>query len=128
VLLKHWGELFHKMLTSVSLLLRLLDFFRLIVSIIELTPRELKWSRLSESSGALGRRPRSRLRVETVRATHLRPLRPHDRGTQPQLPDAKCHALLKRSSRVPTGLQPTSRRNASKLRRHRGQIVTPRPP
>ena len=34
------GELFHKTSTSVSLLLPLLDFFRLIVSIIELTPRE----------------------------------------------------------------------------------------
>jgi hypothetical protein len=40
VLLKRWGELFLKTSISVSPLLRLLGFFRLIVSIIELTPRE----------------------------------------------------------------------------------------
>jgi hypothetical protein len=43
VLLKHWGELFLKTSISVSLLLRLLGFFRLIVSIIDIDIERTKF-------------------------------------------------------------------------------------
>src|SRR5262249_15876025 len=94
VLLKHWGELFLKTSISVSLLLRLLGFFRLIVSITELTPREqnlnlnksLKKPKSSLSSRPLAPRQASRGRVTATRDLQAHGARAHHQRLPPASP------------------------------------------